>query len=79
MPESWPEVLGYWASRVAAADGRPGLYSAGARHRLAERLCELSGTAPGMELWGFDPGAAERAARLAAIEPVGEELLEAPE
>jgi len=77
--DAWPEVLAYWASRVAAADGRPGLYSAAARHRLAERLFDLSGAAPGMEVWAADPGAAEREKRRAAIPPVDGELLVAPE
>mmetsp|Transcript_33880 Transcript_33880/g.103998 ORF Transcript_33880/g.103998 Transcript_33880/m.103998 type:complete len:129 (+) Transcript_33880:720-1106(+) len=66
----WPEVLSYWTSRVAAATGRPGLFDSSARHRLAERLLDLAGEAPDMDVWGFTLDAAERRARLDAIDPV---------
>ena len=62
--------LRYWTSRVAAATGRPGLFDSSARHRLAERLLDLAGEAPDMDVWGFTLDAAERRARLDAIDPV---------
>ena len=78
-PSKWPEVLAYWAARVAAADDAAGLYDSAARHRLAERLFELAGDCGAdLEHWGFDPSPAERADRLRAIEPVDDADLLVP-